>query len=235
MSGILNIVLILGLVGGGIWFAMNRCTLIPEICQPAAGAPAATAPTASVTETTATIASKDDNGKSKKCGCCNCKQNNEKEIVCTTATKSITYSGGGLNLADQCEACSNDKDTCKAEKDAAKQQANNDKVTKSGSVRCADGSSLKNGVCVRNDSKPKSTPKPNLVVDGCPKGTFRDCQVVKGSNIIPCKCSKSKVQYARAMYSSTPARVYYGGVPSQSFVSVQYDTYRPFRNRISFK
>lgn len=224
----------LGLAAGGLYFVMNRCTLLPEICQPAAGAPAPATVTATVTK----AAVEGDNGKSKTCDCCNCKQNSVDEIVCTTGTKSIKYSGGGLSLADQCEACKNDKDTCKAEKDAAKKAAkekvNNDKVTSSGAVRCSDNTELKNGVCAPKGTK--KTPKPNVVVDGCPKGTFRDCSGAATSGAtISCKCSKSKVQYARSMYAPSTARVYYGGVPSQSFVSVQYDTYRPFRNRISFK
>src|SRR6476659_5089738 len=115
MSQILNIVLILGLVGGGLYFFMNRCTLIPEICQAAAAAPAALGPATTTTTTITGGAVAADNGKTKKCNCCSCKQNSEKEIVCTSDTKTITYSGGGLNLNNQCEACGKDKDICISE------------------------------------------------------------------------------------------------------------------------
>lgn len=217
-------VLVIGVVAVGI---AKRCEWLGICNTGASGPPAvvAAAPDDAVEAADDGKADDSDNGKKKKCGCCNCVQNSKNEIVCDTGAGSVKFTSG-LSLDAQCNACADDDSICKNAKaaqkaaddarKAANEKANNDKVTKSGSVRCQDGASLKNGVCVRNNPKPKATPKPNSVVDGCPKGTFRDCgPPIKGSNIIACKCSKSKVQYANVVsgyYSSTalpPTTSYY--------------------------
>lgn len=207
---------------------MNRCTLIPELCQPAAGAPAP--------DTTATTdngkATDTDNGKKQKCNCCTCVQKSKSLIECTTAAGTTSFTGG-LSLAAQCDACGKDANICKNAKEAQRQidtnkaiddARNNEKgkvlpgITKP--AKCGSGFHFTDkNVCVKNSSN--SNPKPDPITPGCKKGqhcnfTFTNTQAI-------CHCSN----YARAFY----------GIPgSRSFFSVPANNgYKVFRNRISFK
>lgn len=199
-------VLVIGVIGVGI---AKRCEWL-GMCD---GAVVAAPPPATETATppTVTTASDSDNGKKKKCGCCNCKQNSVKEIVCDTGVGSTTFTNG-LTLAAQCDACAKDPNICKNAKEAQR-QADTQQAIKDANenvtgktvpglgvkVSCGSGYHLTDkNVCVKNSSK--SNPKPNSSGDspGCKSGeTFTNCHTVNGK--LQCTCAR----YTRVMSGYT--------------------------------
>ena len=234
MSAIVELVMVIGLMAGGAWFLINRCTIMPDLCQSAS----AQTSTSTTTTTTTDVADKKDNGKKKKCGCCSCVQNSTNLITCSVPGGGSLQFTGGHSLANQCSLCATDPNICKNAKTAdttnkaitrANQNAAGYKITDknagvTNTIHCGSGYSLsKSGVCVPNNSS--KNPKPNKGGDsaGCKSGeTYTNCHYDSSLDKMVCTCAN----YAHVVPS------YYASIRRSYFADTS--NYRAFRNRISF-
>ena len=101
MGAIIELVMVIGLMGFGAWALINRCTLLPDICQSASGQSSSSSSSSGVTP-----ASANDNNKQCSKGCCTCIQKTPTDITCkTTGGNTLQLTSGSLSLADQCDNC----------------------------------------------------------------------------------------------------------------------------------
>lgn len=101
MSGILSVILVLGVLGGGVYLLINRCQFLNLCDQPASADPSSSGGGTSP-------ASASDNGKQCSKGCCTCNQTSPTNITCKTTGGNVLHlTSGSLSLVDQCVNCNN--------------------------------------------------------------------------------------------------------------------------------
>lgn len=212
MTAILNTVLIMGALAGGLLAVIHRCDWL-GFCDSNVVPPAAADPAVATTTAITSVADPKDNGKAAKCGCCSCTQNSVKEIVCDTGAGSTTFSNS-LSLADQCQACAADPKICKDAKKTKQQvdltnKAINDAQSNAKKVSdpkkplvCGPGfHTNSNGTCVPNGQTQKKDDSVKGNKDGtspgCKSGeVYSNCHSVGGQLV----CNCVKVHYARQSF-----------------------------------
>lgn len=111
MSAIINMIMMLGMFGVGIYLLIHRCDVLNLCDQSASAAPSSSSSDSSSGGGTTSPATAADNGKQCSSGCCTCIQTSPTDISCKTTGGNVLHlTSGSLSLADQCSYCA--KNSC---------------------------------------------------------------------------------------------------------------------------